>query len=67
MSRNPHPMGRCPYCGAAKPCVLWLACSPQCADLMRNVPRQDWSLPAAELGSEEPVSESETRVEWMRK
>lgn len=51
---NPHPHSKCPLCGCSKPVISWSACSRFCADYMQSIPKQQWKLPDAFVGSEEP-------------
>ena len=44
----------CPLCNASKPCVAWRACSIECDELMRAVPRATWANPAADATGEPP-------------
>lgn len=56
MSRlnNPHPLARCPYCGATKAVVTWGFCSEWCRDYAVTTPRAQWEMPDAPVGAEEP-------------
>ena len=51
---NPHPMSRCPFCGATKPVVAWAACSVHCYELMSISTIRSWKLPLAPVGGEKP-------------
>lgn len=51
---NPHPFARCPFCGKTKAVVLWRVCSKWCKDYSAVTPREQWALPDAPEGTEDP-------------
>lgn len=54
---NPHPFARCPYCSVTKAVVTWAFCSRYCADYATVVQREQWNLPDAPVGPDEPERE----------